>query len=166
MCLRFTDAEAIVKVSRLYVQGDCDCSVMIYNGGNRYEMNACQTVALAKVISDSLIHVILGIGHEEDQFLCDEEALLSCKTPTAAAVKLLQVAGCWLFGNDGQEAKDLRGKNRRDGEIGEKEIERKDLQLKIQKLEAEIRELKTENAQLKPEKSNSLKEQIGRFFQE
>lgn len=85
----FATADSIINaIKELNTENDCQCLAIIRGGGNRYDLMPFHEAALAEEIAQSPIPVILGIGHNDDHFLCGEVAALSCMTPTDAAIQL------------------------------------------------------------------------------
>ncbi len=66
-----------------------DAVVIIRGGGGRTDLVAFDDEQLARSIADYPLPVITGIGHEIDEAIVDQVAHTKLKTPTAAAVFLI-----------------------------------------------------------------------------
>jgi exodeoxyribonuclease VII large subunit len=64
---------------------DYDCIAILRGGGSRLDLQAFDSLDLAKAIAKSKLPVLVGIGHEIDRSVLDEVAAVSLKTPTAVA---------------------------------------------------------------------------------
>ena len=72
---------------------DVDVLVVIRGGGARTDLVAFDHERVARAIAHCRHPVIVGVGHEIDQSVADEVANVSAKTPTAAAVLLVDQVG-------------------------------------------------------------------------
>ena len=68
---------------------DVDVMVVIRGGGARTDLAVFDHEAVARVIAECSLPVIVGVGHETDRSVADEVAHTSLKTPTAAAKSLV-----------------------------------------------------------------------------
>lgn len=122
--VNFAQAGEIGDAIKAFIEERCcDCIAIVRGGGDRYGMNAFQTAELAKAIAASSLPVVLGVGHTQDEFLCEKAAHLPCRTPTDAAAAL-----------------DEASKKARKKESGDK----KTWQEKIDQCEEMIKQLKDE----------------------
>lgn len=65
--------------------------IMICRGGGSFEdLSVFNDTDIAQSIYNSLIPIVTGIGHESDKTLSDFTADLSCHTPTAAAIVVVE----------------------------------------------------------------------------
>ena len=67
-----------------------DCVVIIRGGGATSDLSDFDTYTLAAAVAQMPIPVIVGIGHERDETVLDFVAHTRVKTPTAAAVFLIE----------------------------------------------------------------------------
>ena len=70
-----------------------DAIVVVRGGGGRTDLAAFDDEDLARYVADYPLPVITGIGHETDDAVIDRVAHTALKTPTAAAVFLLNRVG-------------------------------------------------------------------------
>lgn len=68
---------------------DFDVIVVVRGGGARTDLVAFDNGDVARAIANSVLPVIVGVGHETDQSVADEVAHTSAKTPTASARVLI-----------------------------------------------------------------------------
>lgn len=66
-----------------------DCVVIIRGGGATSDLSDFDTYALAAAVAQMPLPVVVGIGHERDETVLDYVAHTRVKTPTAAAVLLI-----------------------------------------------------------------------------
>lgn len=66
-----------------------DCVVIIRGGGATSDLSGFDTLALAENVANFPLPVITGIGHDRDESVIDLVAHTRVKTPTAAAVFLI-----------------------------------------------------------------------------
>ena len=69
--------------------GQFDAVVVVRGGGGRTDLAAFDDEDLARYVADYPLPVITGIGHETDYAVIDRVAHTALKTPTAAAVFLI-----------------------------------------------------------------------------
>jgi exodeoxyribonuclease VII large subunit len=81
-------AAAIRTLTR---RGDLDCVVVIRGGGARNELATFDAEPIARAIATSPVPVFTGLGHEVDRSVADEVAHTALKTPTACAVRLIEL---------------------------------------------------------------------------
>ncbi len=70
-----------------------DCICIIRGGGNPEELLKFSQPNLVEAIHNSVIPIITGIGHEDDELLCDRAADFNAGTPTGVADKLNEMIG-------------------------------------------------------------------------
>jgi exodeoxyribonuclease VII large subunit len=68
---------------------ELDVIVLARGGGSRSDLAPFDSEVVARVIAESGVPVITGIGHEVDRTIADEVAHTCMKTPTAAAAMLV-----------------------------------------------------------------------------
>jgi exodeoxyribonuclease VII large subunit len=66
-----------------------DCVVIIRGGGATSDMTGFDTLALAENVANFPLPIITGIGHDRDESILDMVSHTRVKTPTAAAVFLI-----------------------------------------------------------------------------
>ena len=66
--------------------------VIIRGGGSKTDLSFFDDFDLAYNIAQFPLPILTGIGHERDESICDMVAHTSCKTPTAVAEFLIDVA--------------------------------------------------------------------------
>lgn len=83
-----TDAplSLIKAINKANKENVCDCLIIARGGGSIEDLNAFNDEALARVIADSKLPTISGVGHEQDYTICDFVSDLRAPTPTGAAV--------------------------------------------------------------------------------
>lgn len=74
---------------------DLDVIVLARGGGSRSDLAPFDTEAVARVIAESSVPVVTGIGHEVDRTVADEVAHTYMKTPTAAAAMLVDAVDAY-----------------------------------------------------------------------
>lgn len=79
-------ASLIAAINKTNLENVCDCLIIARGGGSIEDLNAFNDEALARVIADSKIPTISGVGHEQDYTICDFVSDLRAPTPTGAAV--------------------------------------------------------------------------------
>ena len=81
-----------------------DCIVIIRGGGATSDMSGFDTPALAENVANFPLPIITGIGHDRDESILDMVSHIRVKTPTAAAVLLIDHLKTVLDAiNDAQE---------------------------------------------------------------
>ena len=76
-------------IARLAMLGTLDVIVVIRGGGARNELAVFDSEKIARMIANSPVPVLTGLGHEVDRSVADDVAHLALKTPTAVAGELL-----------------------------------------------------------------------------
>ena len=76
-------------IARLAMLGRLDVIVVIRGGGARNELAVFDSEKIARMIANSAVPVLTGLGHEVDRSVADDVAHLALKTPTAVAGELL-----------------------------------------------------------------------------
>lgn len=78
------------------------CICLIRGGGNAYELTDFNNPVLGKAIRDSLLPVIVAVGHTQDNFLIDDVADKSFSTPADAASWMYNylLNSKWLSGEE------------------------------------------------------------------
>ncbi len=85
-----TEGSVIAALDRIYAHIDLfDVVVIIRGGGSTVDLSSFDSYELALNVANFPIPVFVGIGHERDTTVLDAVAHTSVKTPTAAAVKII-----------------------------------------------------------------------------
>lgn len=71
-------------------QEEFDCVVIIRGGGATSDLSGFDSLELAENVAQFPLPIITGIGHERDNCVLDYISYLRVKTPTAAAVMLIE----------------------------------------------------------------------------
>lgn len=88
-----TASSIIMALDRIAEYADFfEAVVIIRGGGSKTDLSFFDDYDLAYYLTQFPLPVITGIGHERDESVCDLVANTSCKTPTAAAAYLLDLA--------------------------------------------------------------------------
>ncbi len=87
-----TTESVIAALDKIYeYESFFDVVVLIRGGGSQTDLSSFDTYDMAANIAQFPLPVISGIGHERDETIVDRVAHLRVKTPTAAAVFLIDV---------------------------------------------------------------------------
>lgn len=85
------EQSVIAALNRIYERvDDFDCVVIIRGGGAVTDMSGFDTLPLAENVVQFPLPIITGIGHERDNCVLDLISHTRVKTPTAAAVFLIE----------------------------------------------------------------------------
>lgn len=85
-----TTESVIAALDKIYeYESFFDVVVLIRGGGSQTDLGSFDTYDMAANIAQFPLPVIAGIGHERDETIVDRVAHLRVKTPTAAAVFLI-----------------------------------------------------------------------------
>lgn len=85
-----TTESVIAALDKIYAYESLfDLVVIIRGGGSQTDLGSFDTYDMAANIAQFPLPVIAGIGHERDETIADRVAHLRVKTPTAAAVLLI-----------------------------------------------------------------------------
>lgn len=86
-----TTESVIAALDRIYeYESLFDVVVLIRGGGSQTDLGSFDTYDIAANIAQFPLPIIAGIGHERDETIADRVAHLRVKTPTAAAVFLIE----------------------------------------------------------------------------
>ncbi len=75
---------------------DLDVIAVVRGGGARSDLAPFDTEIVARAITEMPVPVITGIGHETDRTIADDVAHTSAKTPSAAAVVLVDAVSAYV----------------------------------------------------------------------
>lgn len=85
-----TTESVIAALEKIYeYESVFDVVVLIRGGGSQTDLSSFDTYDMAAHVAQFPLPVIAGIGHERDETIVDRVAHLRVKTPTAAAVFLI-----------------------------------------------------------------------------
>jgi exodeoxyribonuclease VII large subunit len=73
-----------------------DCVVIIRGGGSTSDLALFDSYRIASYVAQFPLVVLTGIGHDKDVSITDMVAHTSCKTPTAVATLLVEIADAEL----------------------------------------------------------------------
>ncbi len=79
-------AALIKAIYKANEENICDVLLIARGGGSIEDLNCFNDEALARVIANSKIPTVSGVGHEQDYTICDFVSDLRAPTPTGAAV--------------------------------------------------------------------------------
>lgn len=88
----FAENMITAAVARMAMRGQLDAIVVIRGGGARNELAVFDSEKIARMIANSPIPVLTGLGHEVDRSVADDVAHTALKTPTACAGALIDRA--------------------------------------------------------------------------
>ena len=77
---------------------DCDVLILARGGGSLEDLQAFNDERVARAVSDCVLPLVCGVGHESDVTICDFVADRRAPTPTAAAEMISPDADQWLQG--------------------------------------------------------------------
>ena len=77
--------QALHLAGRVALRMEVDAVVLLRGGGAKLDLDIFNDLTLCRTIASMALPVIVGVGHETDQTLCEFVAHTACKTPTAAA---------------------------------------------------------------------------------
>lgn len=168
---RFKDvplkADNIIKaIKEFNADNDCDCIFIVSGGGNPYWLLEFSNIELLEEISNSKIPIFTGIGHSDDELLCDKVSSQCFPTPSKAAdhIKMLINKG----NKDEKERIYAKNKKEKNNEIEHLKIEIQEKDNEIAKLKRDIQEKDSEIAKLKGDiQENTRKKSkgfLGRIF--
>ncbi len=84
------EPEVLAKLQRIAQQKErFDAVVIIRGGGSKLDLNWFNNYKLAQTIAHFPLPVLTGIGHQQDETVCDLVAHTALKTPTAVAEFIL-----------------------------------------------------------------------------
>ena len=77
--------QALHVAGRAAMRTSVDAVVLLRGGGAKLDLDVFNDLSLCRTIAAMEVPVIVGVGHETDQTLCDFVGHTACKTPTAVA---------------------------------------------------------------------------------
>lgn len=78
-------SEVIQKLTALDAKGNYDAICIVRGGGDKEDLCQYSSPKLLRAICDASTPIITGVGHANDQLLCDRVADYNASTPTGAA---------------------------------------------------------------------------------
>ena len=111
------EGSVINALTRIYDQ-PFDCVVIIRGGGATSDLSGFDTLALAEHVANFPIPIITGIGHERDECILDMVSHIRVKTPTAAAVLLIEHLKGVLDGVEGAQERITRAAQQQLAAVG------------------------------------------------
>lgn len=108
-------AESLVRAlhlaGRVALRMKADAVVLLRGGGAKLDLDVFNDLSLCRTIANMELPVIVGVGHETDQTLCEFVAHTACKTPTAAATFIVDRIAAFE-GEVGREARAIASESR------------------------------------------------------
>lgn len=108
-------AESLVRAlhlaGRVALRMEADAVVLLRGGGAKLDLDVFNDLSLCRTIANMELPVIVGVGHETDQTLCEFVAHTACKTPTAAATFIVDRIAAFE-GEVGREARAIASESR------------------------------------------------------
>ncbi|MFM9085505.1 MAG: exodeoxyribonuclease VII large subunit [Acidimicrobiia bacterium] len=86
----------VAALRALDARDDLDVLLLVRGGGSKADLMAFDGMEIAAAIAECRHPVLTGIGHERDVSVADEVAHAMHKTPTAAAVALVERVRDWV----------------------------------------------------------------------
>ena len=167
----------IQAIDELNQENECQVICIVRGGGNPESLIDFSRPELLRAIHDSKIPVIIGVGHVNDQLLCNEVAFWYTETPTAAAEYINRQRKQFKDRMNSQKGQVYSRKDNewkagisRDssGQDSKYLQQIENLHSKIRKLEEDLEkarnrniELRKENVKLQGENTNLTKENTG-----
>ena len=108
-------AESLVRAlhlaGRVALRMEADAVVLLRGGGSKLDLDVFNDLSLCRTIANMELPVIVGVGHETDQTLCEFVAHTACKTPTAVASFIVDRIAAFE-GEVGREARAIASESR------------------------------------------------------
>lgn len=86
----------VAALRALDARDDLDVLLLVRGGGSKADLMAFDGIEIASAIAACRHPVLTGIGHERDVSVADEVAHEAHKTPTAAAVAVVERVRAWV----------------------------------------------------------------------
>lgn len=149
--VKVTDKDAIVKaIEELNDENECQIICIVRGGGNPEDLFTFSQPEILQAIYSSKIPVIVGIGHQQDDVLCNHVARCDARTPSGAAECLNYIIGKLRKDENLRRAYESRRKT---------EHERSDWKTRCLELEVENEDLK-EQIRLLNDQLDKLSKQL------
>ncbi len=88
---QFVEKEVSAALNNIELQqSKFDAIVIIRGGGSKLDLSGFDSLKICRLISNSSLPVLTGIGHDVDECVADLVAHTSLKTPTAVATFLIE----------------------------------------------------------------------------